>query len=290
MTTWTRSLDSALWLVERGFPVFPADHPALARCTGLHKECDGKRGKHPCVKFSTTYTTDPEQVQRWFGGAPRNVAIAVGAVRGPAGERLLVVDSDRQGAIEDTAAALGHEWLPTKRVNTAQGYHDYLWAPAEAQLGNGLGALRGKFDGDLRAATNSFVIAAGSLHESGVVYELVDPEQPPMAAPEWLLDALTTRSAQAAPEPVQQRRAVAPAGRKSAALTGLVKFVLDSREGERNTRLYWAAARAFEHSRQGLVDKRAVADAMVDAAAHTGLTEVEARHTVTSAYRSGAAR
>lgn len=287
MTAWTQSLDSALWLVDRGFPVFPADHPETGRCSGLHRQCDGSRGKHPCVKFSTTHTTDREQVRRWFGDVPRNVAIAVGAVCGPAGERLLVVDSDRDGAIEDTAAALGHEWLPTMRVQTAKGYHDYVWVPAEAQLGNGLGALRGKFDGDVRAG-NAYVIAPGSLHASGVVYDLVDVEQPPMAAPEWLLDALTSRP-QPTPGPVHDARPGTSAGpRRSAALTGLVKFVLDSREGERNSRLYWAAARAFEHSRQGLVDKRAVADALVEAAGRIGLTDVEARHTVTSAYRSGA--
>ncbi|MFA3877593.1 bifunctional DNA primase/polymerase [Streptomyces sp. MMCC 100] len=293
MKPWTQARDSALWLVERQFAVSPADNPLTERCTGIGRGHDPAacedRGKHPCVPFSRVHTTDPKQVQRWFGGEARNVAVAVGDVRGPAGERLLVMDSDRVGAIEDTAAALGHPWLPTMRVNTGKGYHDYLWAPPEVQLGNGLGALRGKFDGDVRAG-NAYVIGPGSLHASGAVYELVDPEQPPMAAPEWLLDALTGCSKQRTPEPVHQRPLRMPAGRKSAVLTGLVKTVLDSREGERNSRLYWAAARAFEHARQGLVDARAVADAMVDAAKHIGLSEAEARRTVTSAYRSGAAR
>lgn len=192
-------LDGALWLVRHGFAVFPVDHPGLTQCAGIGRGHDPQtcadRGKHPAVTFTTRHVRDEGLVRDHFGldTHPRNVGVFVGGTTGPAGEQLLVVDSDRPGAIEDVAAQLGHDWSPTMRVTTAKGYHDYLWAPADMKLGNRLGSLQGAFDGDVRAG-NAFVIGPGSVHATGVVYTLANPEQPPMAAPEWLLTALTARA------------------------------------------------------------------------------------------------
>jgi hypothetical protein len=194
-------LDGALWLVRHGFAVFPADHPGLVQCAGIGRGHDSAtctdRGKHPSVPFTKAHTLDEDQVRRDFdSGQYRNVGIFVGGCTGPNGEQLLVVDSDRPRAIEDTAASLGQQHTPTMRVHTAKGYHDYYWAPAGVQLGNRLGALQGKFDGDVRGG-NAFVIGPGSVHATGVTYELEDAEQPPVALPEWLLTALQARSAPA---------------------------------------------------------------------------------------------
>ncbi|MFB7219373.1 phage/plasmid primase, P4 family [Streptomyces sp. NPDC056227] len=198
-------LDGALWLVRHGFAVFPADHPGLVQCAGIGRGHDSAtctdRGKHPAVPFTKAHTRDEDQVRRDFDGEQlRNVGIFVGACTGPHGEQLLVVDSDRVGAIEDAARALGQQHTPTMRVFTAKGYHDYYWAPTGAQLGNRLGALQGKFDGDVRAG-NAFVIGPGSVHATGVSYELEDADQPPVALPEWLLTALQARPAPAPAAP-----------------------------------------------------------------------------------------
>ncbi|WP_328920679.1 phage/plasmid primase, P4 family [Streptomyces sp. NBC_00208] len=192
-------LDGALWLVRHGFTVFPADHPGLVQCAGIGRGHEAAtctdRGKHPAVPFTKAHTLDEDQVRHDFDrGQLRNVGIAVGACSGPNGEQLVVVDSDRPGAIEDTARGLGRQHMPTMRVFTAKGYHDYYWAPAGVQLGNRLGALQGKFDGDVRAG-NAFVIGPGSVHATGVSYELEDADQPPVALPEWLLTALQARPA-----------------------------------------------------------------------------------------------
>ncbi|MFI5803003.1 bifunctional DNA primase/polymerase [Streptomyces sp. NPDC051561] len=192
-----------------------------------------------------------------------------------------VLDSDRHGAVEDAAAALGHVWATTMRVLTAKGYHDYLWAPASLKLGNGLGQLRGKFDGDVRAG-NAYVIAPGSVHATGALYELVDQDQPPASAPAWLLNALT--GAVPRPRPQNVERAQTGRGKN---LVGLVRFVLESQSGERNSRLFWASCRAFE---AGTAADSNVASALLDAAVHTGLSDAEARQTITSAYRSRAVR
>ncbi|WP_406355036.1 bifunctional DNA primase/polymerase [Streptomyces sp. NBC_01635] len=277
-------LDGALWLVRHGFAVFPTDHPGLDRCAGIGQGHDPvtctDRGKHPCVPFTRAHTLDEDQVRRTFGERLRNVGVAIGAVDGPDGARLLVVDSDRPGALEDAAGAFGHRYTPTMRVTTAKGHHDYYWSPGSLQLGNGLGALRGKFDGDVRGP-RGYVIGPGSVHATGVMYELVDPEQPPVPAPAWLLTALQAPAAPPVPRP-----AGAPPREGGGALVGLVRSVLNARQGNRNSCLYWAACRAFEHARKAQLDARAVAGALVDAATHAGLTEAEARTTIASAYRS----
>lgn len=61
---------------------------------------------------------------------------------------------------------------------------------------------------------------------------------------------------------------------------GLVQFVRAAHEGQRNTRLFWAACRAYEHG-----FGEALADALTDAAIGTGLTEQEARAAIASAAR-----
>lgn len=279
-------LDSALFLASRGFFLFPADHPGLEQCAGIGRNHDPEtcndRGKHPAVPFTRTHSTDPAQLRRWFAGQLRNVAVAVGACVGPDDEQLLVVDSDRPSAIEDAAAAFGYRHTPTMRVTTAKGHHDYYWAPAGLELGNGLGQLRGKFDGDVRGS-RGYVVGPGSVHATGVMYELVDPDQPPVPAPAWLLTALQTPSAPTATPPP----AIPSTGKRGGRLMGLVRFVLESQAGDRNNRLYWAARRAFE---QAAAADPNVASALLDAATHVGLSEAEARQTITSAYRSRAAQ
>ncbi|MFE5793550.1 bifunctional DNA primase/polymerase [Streptomyces sp. NPDC056503] len=275
-------LDGALWLVRHGFPVFPCDHPSTPRCTGLHKTCDGSRGKHPAVAFTRAWTLDERRTHETFARGLRNPAVAVGACSGPGGSRLLVVDSDRPGAIDDVAAAHGQRWPATMRVLTAKGHHDYLWAPPALKLGNGLGALHGQFDGDVRAG-NAYVVGPGARHASGALYELADPEQPPVPAPAWLLDALVTKPS--FPSRRTRWRDAAPAGGDERA-RGLVAFILDSRQGDRNNRLFWAACRAAEDVRAGREDPR---DALLGAAVRAGLDAREAAATIRSAYnRMGA--
>ncbi|MGV4889253.1 bifunctional DNA primase/polymerase [Streptomyces viridosporus] len=278
-------LDSALFLADKDFHLFPADHPGLPQCAGRARghnpaTCTD-RGKHPAVAFTRNHSTDPAKLAYWFHTQLHNIAICVGACHGPAGERLLVVDSDRPGAIEDTAATLGHKWLPTMRVTTAKGHHDYLWAPRAMKLGNGLGSLRGRFDGDVRAG-NAYVIGPGSVHATGVVYTLEDPERPPAQAPDWLINALQARPAV---PPAARRTPVS--GQPRGSLTGLVRFVLESQEKERNNRLFWASCRAFEADSAPSPN---IASALLEAAVRIGLPEAEARQTITSAYRSRAAR
>ncbi|NBE56705.1 primase alpha helix C-terminal domain-containing protein, partial [Streptomyces boluensis] len=61
---------------------------------------------------------------------------------------------------------------------------------------------------------------------------------------------------------------------------GLVQFVLGAHVGQRNTRLFWAACRAYEN---GIGDT--LAPRLTTAATRTGLTPHEARTTIASAAR-----
>ncbi|HEY3477904.1 MAG TPA: bifunctional DNA primase/polymerase, partial [Streptomyces sp.] len=84
----------------------------------------------------------------------------------------------------------------------------------------------------------------------------------------------------APPPPPPPRAAPAPRHPAEKRAAALVRFVLDSREGERNGRLFWAACRAYD---AGIGE--ALAPALVTAAVHTGLSEREAAATVASADR-----
>ncbi len=267
-------LDGALWLVRHGFAVFPADHPGLAQCAGIGRGHDSAtctdRGKHPAVPFTKGHTRDEEQVRQDFGTQLRNVGVYVGACTGPSGEQLLVVDSDRPMAIEDTAAALGQEHTPTMRVHTAKGYHDYYWAPADAKLGNRLGALQGVFDGDVRSG-NAFVIGPGSVHATGVTYELEDADQPPVALPEWLLTALQARTIPAPAAPVTG--VIIPADRHDKYTARAVQAECDAITGAPNG------------DQNNTINRAAFSvGTLVGAGA---LTEAEARQVLLSAARAG---
>ncbi|MGW8333965.1 bifunctional DNA primase/polymerase [Streptomyces sp. NPDC055897] len=269
-------LDGALWLIRHGFAVFPVDHPGLLHCIGIGQGHDPatctQRGKHPAVAFTRSHTLDEHQARAQFGTQLRNVGVAVGACTGPDGEQLLVIDSDRPGAIEDAAAALGHRHTPTMRVHTAQGHHDYYWAPASMKLGNSLGTLKGRFDGDVRAG-NAYVIGPGSVHATGVVYELEDADRPPVAAPTWLLTALTTKPA---PAPV----AAGPAPALQLPPAQLDAYTRRAVQDECD-----AIARAADGDQNNQINTSAFnIGTLVGAGA---LTEAEARQALLAAARAG---
>lgn len=269
-------LDGALWLVGHGFAVFPVDHPGLDQCAGIGKGhdpavCD-QRGKHPAVAYTKVHTRDADQARALLGHQLRNVGVFVGGTTGPVGEQLLVVDSDRHGALEDAAAALGEQHVPTMRVHTAKGHHDYYWAPAGLKLGNSLGLLKGRFDGDVRAG-NAYVIGPGSVHATGVIYELDDPDQPPVAAPAWLLTALTTKPAPA-PTPAGP---AAPAPLAPERLDAYTRRALND-ECDR-------IARAADGEQNNQLNESAFSIGTLVAAG--ALTEAEARQALLAAARAG---
>ena len=136
-------------MAELGFSIFPVR----------------PRDKKPAIAWKR-YQTEPatsEDLQAWFGnGQNYNIGIVAGAISG-----IVVVDTDT-----DDAEQWAQEQLPSTplMVRTAKGVHRYYRHPG--------GSVRNKArirDGiDIRA-DGGYVLAPGSVHPSGITYELLKP-------------------------------------------------------------------------------------------------------------------
>jgi hypothetical protein len=276
----------AVWLQQHiGAAMFTADHPGLPECAGAHgpdHPCDGKRGKHPCGKWSRDSTTDPAAITRALAGPPRNTAIDTRK------SGLLVADEDRHGAFTDYAASIGGAVPETFTVTTRPGRkHFYFRQPAGSPFGNGTGTLPQGID----VRGHGYVIAPGSLHETGVIYTPVNPAVPVAPIPGWLAAALRPPSfSQPGRAPFRQPGSVH--GR----LRGIVAYVLDATApagpdspGNRNQRLFWAACKVREMVAAGELDQDMATGLLAEAGESTGLGRGAVSATIASAMR-GAGR
>lgn len=209
-------LDAAVAFAARGWRPFPVDHPGLPVCGGTGGKClqnqrklgdcpSDKRGKHPVGGWGTmTASKSTEGMLRlWFSGQLRNIGIACG----PSG--LLVLDEDTLGALTKLAESLGEAVPPTYRTRTSRGWH-YYFADPDNEFGNSAGALS-DWHIDVRGGRGSggYVLAAGSVHWTGHVYEAEDPYAMPAPLPDWI-----KRQLRAAPvgDPDAPERASSSAG------------------------------------------------------------------------------
>jgi hypothetical protein len=277
-------LTAACWLQDRhGLYVFAVDHPGRPVCGGSHRECDGQRGKHPRGQWSRLATLSPRLIRAQLADGPWNFGIACKQ------SCLLVVDEDQPGAFAAFAASIGQAVEPTFAVDTAKGRHWYYRQGEGAPLGNGRGQLAGHGI-DIRgggAGLGGYVVGPGSVHQTGVIYTPAGSSAPIISVPGWLAEACS-------PQPRDADHAYSGRPHRPVstfgALRGLVRAVLEATpERDRNTRLYWSACRAAELVSAGRVDKATATGVLVDAATRTGLPEAEARRTITSGLRAGAA-
>ena len=152
-------------------PLYPVDQNGVCACS--KKAACESPGKHPRIgKWRENATTNIEQIQRWIRKWPgSNWAMATGPVcvldvDGPKGEVALAALIAERGPIPDTF-----------RVKTGRGCHHYFKEIP--------GVTVDKRDGlDVRGA-GGYVVIPGSLHYSGVTYQ-VDKEGPILDAGEWL--------------------------------------------------------------------------------------------------------
>ncbi|SCX27220.1 AAA family ATPase [Mycolicibacterium fluoranthenivorans] len=162
-------LTAALAGAEYGLHVFPVDHPGQPTCVGAHKPenpCDGQRGKHPAVAWSTWAATNTPQMIKdaW---AKRGGLCNIGIACGPSG--LVVLDEDEQGALQRWCDARGITLPPTYTVDTGRGRHLYFrWDHDVQRIGNGEKAFTG-YKINVRGA-GGYVVGAASVHVSGAVY------------------------------------------------------------------------------------------------------------------------
>lgn len=240
-------LDAALDLAAHGWRVFPC------RWAGEH-------AKSPLtVHGHLEATTDPATIRAWWGRYPHAM---IGA---PVPEPLLVLDVDPRNGGD--AAKLGDLPVTLTAVSGRGdgGQHFYFLRPSgtftSTKLPKGI---------DLKV--NGYCIVPPSIHPSSgkrYVWHDTDPAPLPLHLRELLR-----------PAPPRTWPSTYTSGQQG--LDALVRVVAEAVEGGqggtgRNDRLFWAACRAMEEGHD--------VTPIQEAAISTGLSEIEVRRTIGSAYR-----
>ncbi|MFJ8823741.1 bifunctional DNA primase/polymerase [Streptomyces sp. NPDC102467] len=275
----TLALAHALSAATRGLAVIPLSRTKLPALPSPHRDdppwtprCHGECGLPGHGVYDAT--TDPRRVRALFAAAPR--ATGYGIACGLPPHHLIGVDLDTKTGTDSSASlrelALRHLFTIPDTVVVATpsgGRHVWLSGPPDVVVPNSAGRLAPGID--IRGA-GGYLVGPGSRTEHGVYATVPGTAHlTPAPCPPALLRLLT-------PPPRPQRHPdPSRAGQHG---LGLTQFVLGAHQGQRNTRLFWAACRAYE---SGLGDT--LTDALVDAAVRTGLTEREARSTIASAAR-----
>ncbi|MGW5798110.1 bifunctional DNA primase/polymerase [Streptomyces bacillaris] len=288
--TATLALAHALAAAGRGLPVFPLSATKLPALRSPHHgeqppvHCRGECGLPGHGVHDAT--TDPAAVRALFAAAPRATGYGIACGRAP--HRLIGIDLDIDTAYgNDSVGALRQLALqhlftipPTVTVLTPSGgRHLWLTGPADTPVPNSAGRLAPGID---VRGSGGYLVGPSSVTTHGR-YRLAPgtARLTPAPCPRALLRLLTpprrTTGTPGAPGTPGTSARETPPGRRG---EGLIHFVLAAHEGQRNTRLFWAACRAYEH---GFGD--ALADALTTAAIRTGLTEQEARAAIASAER-----
>jgi hypothetical protein len=275
-------VDFASQYATRGWPVLPCHTPTRTGCSCSDAECSSP-GKHPrLVNGLHGATTDLVEIEEWWQRWPNaNVAIQTGDVSG-----LVAIDIDRRGGGDRTLADLvrQHERLAkTLAVQTGDGVHLYFQHPgrrvpndASRRLGPGI---------DIRG-DGGYVLAPPSLHRNGRRYAAIDETMPPAVMPAWLQDLVVPPALPPAVRPDDLIGDHAEWAR--AALKNEAAAVRAGQVGERNTILNRSAFSLGQIVAGGGLERAVVERVLVDCAVSSGLTEREARMTITSGLRAGA--
>ncbi len=301
--TATLALAHALSAAERGLPVIPLSPTKLPALRSPHRDdpepvlCRGECGLPGHGVHDAT--TDPAAVRALFAAAPWATGYGIACGRPP--HHLIGIDLDTKYSTDtgagdgigtgtgiDSVSALQHLALrhlftipETVTVLTPSGgRHLWLTGPPDVVVPNSASRLAPGID--VRGA-GGYLVGPGSVSAHGA-YRLAPgtAELSPAPCPRALLRLLTPARPHHATHVTQATPATqsAPARPPQAQGEGLVQFVRAAHEGQRNTRLFWAACRAYENG-----FGEALADALTEAAVRAGLTEREARATIASAER-----
>jgi Bifunctional DNA primase/polymerase, N-terminal len=242
-------------------PELAAAAAALTRLGWLVFPC--RADKTPaCPHGCKDSSADPAAVRRMFLHA--RDAVSIGLATGPL-SGIAAVDIDPQG-LPWMRARLARNSLPQTRIHrTPRGGYHLLYRYPAAGLHNSASKL--SWGVDMRGL-GGYIIVPPSAG-----YAIVD-ECEPTAFPRWILAALKRIDAAAEARIEREARGNGPLK-----IEALARFVGNSRQGERNNCLFWAAARAGEN---GLGT-----DELVAAAEAIGLPKKEAVTTAWSGARRG---
>lgn len=269
----------ALDAVRRGWHIFPCE-PGEKQGALLYPGTD----KPWRIKWYESATNDVNQVIQWWSERP-DYNIGVSAKK----SALLIVDCDVPKDWDDAplydgwdnfqrlCERRGVSWedtVDTYQVQTpSKGVHLYYDWPPDVH------ASQASLDTLLDVRSNGgdkggYVVGAGSLTGGGW-YHPINPA-PVKIAPAWLIEECKDRPpARAVSAPFTRPHAISS--------TGLHETVRSAAEGNRNNALHWAVAQAAEEQPDLTVDE--LFDEFVEDASDAGLTMMEIRGTVASAYR-----
>lgn len=184
------NLDYALFYASKGWPVFPVHTPTDKGCSCRRPECS-RIGKHPRITTGRNgATTRDDVIIKWWTVWPNaNIGIATGIESG-----LIVLDVDQGGE-----ESLVGKSLPDtiEQITGSGGRHAIYKRPTDTKIRyktcvKFLPGLDSRADG-------GYIVAPPSLHHSGNNYVWEGSSDPsegidPVDAPQWLLDAIETRS------------------------------------------------------------------------------------------------
>ncbi|MEV8031284.1 bifunctional DNA primase/polymerase [Streptomyces sp. NPDC002742] len=275
----TLALAHALSAAERGLAVIPLSRTKLPALRSPHRDdpdplpCHGECGRFGHGVYDAS--TEPRRIRELFAAAPWTTGYGIACGLHP--HHLIGVDLDTKSDTDSSTAlrelALRHLFtIPDTVVvlTPSGGRHLWLSGPPDVVVPNSAGRLAPGID--IRGA-GGYLVGPGSRTEHGV-YETAPgtARLAPAPCPPELLRLLL-------PPPAPRAHHPTPSATDRQG-QGLVQFVLAAHEGQRNTRLFWAACRAYEND----IGPQLITP-LVQAAVRTGLTEREARSTIASAAR-----
>lgn len=226
-------------------------------------------------------TNNPSALCRWFGHHPFNVGIRTGLA---SGVFVLDIDGD-DGAASLRELEARHGTLPiTLRSTTARGSHYWyrLDAPlpcSSSRVGSGI---------DIKADFG-YVLAAPSVHPSGVSYQWLDENASIARAPQWLIDLAQRPVAPiriSTAKPTIRRTAPADIYGRSA-LNSEIRELSKIGQGGRNNALNCAAFKLAQLVAGGELDHDEVEHALQYACTRNGLAHDDGWHSVNATIRSG---
>ncbi|MGW5215121.1 bifunctional DNA primase/polymerase [Streptomyces sp. NPDC004051] len=282
---WHRALDNALQAAQfHGFHVIPLTVRKLPAIRSPHDKGHGCRGE--CGQFGHGIhdaSSDPARIRAMFETARHATGYGIACGRPP--HHLVGLDLDRKNGVNGVwelrklAAQHGISVPQTVVISTPTGgFHAWWTGPADVKVPNRAGHLAPGID---VRGSGGYLVGPGSRSTHGL-YALASLDEVTVRpVPAKLLQLMTAGKDRPARPPMADAKLRRVGGGRL--LVGLVQFVLDSAQGQRNDRLFWAACKAFEHAAAGRLDTDAAAAALTQAAAVVGLPDSEAVATIASA-------
>ncbi|MFE2815332.1 bifunctional DNA primase/polymerase [Streptomyces nigra] len=286
MSNWQNALDNALEAAARGFAIFPLSRNKVPAIPSPHDKGHRCAGLTECGAFGHGVgdaSTNPDTIRAGFDQAPHaaGYGIACGAGQLP----LVGIDLDRKNSVDGCAElnrlATEHGFVIPRTVTVCTpsgGFHLWFTGPTGMHIPNSVGRLAPGID---VRGTRGYLVGPGSVGKAGAYTihpAITEPTVYPI--PDQLLQLLLPPPA---PKFRQAIRRTAHGGGR--VLDGLVRVIVTAPEGTRNDRLFWAAAKAWAHVKDGHLAAGDVEAALVTAATEVGLGEGEAKRTIASAQK-----